>query len=47
LIETLSVEVAEMVLDEFDAREVIVEVEKKILPRTDCVLVKTRRRRNS
>ena len=47
LIETLSVEVAEMVLDEFDAREVVVEVEKKILPRTDCVLVKTRRRRNS
>ena len=47
LIETLSVEVAEMVLDEFDAREVIVEVEKKILPRTDCVFVKTRRRRDS
>ena len=47
LIETLSVEVAEMVLDEFDAREVIVEVEKKILPRTDCVLVKTRRYRDS
>ena len=47
LIETLSVEVAEMVLEEFAAQEVIVEVEKRILPRTDCVLVKTRRSRSS
>ena len=45
LIETLSVEVAEMVLEEFAAAEVVVEVEKRILPRTDCVLVKTRRSR--
>ena len=47
LIETLSTEVAEMVLHEFPAKEVVVEVEKKILPRTDCVLVKTRRTRRA
>ncbi len=43
LIETLSIDIAEMVLADFPAKEVIVEVEKKILPRTDCVLVRTRR----
>ena len=45
LIETLADEVARMVLDEFAAQEVAVEVEKHILPDTDAVTVRTTLRR--
>ncbi|MEE2734038.1 MAG: HAD hydrolase-like protein [Verrucomicrobiota bacterium] len=45
LIETLADEVARMILKEFSAREVSVEIEKDILPETEAVLVRTRRMR--
>lgn len=45
LIETLASEVAATVLDEFPVREVRVEIEKRILPRTDCVAVRTVRKK--
>ena len=45
LIESLAAEIAELVLDEFSVKEVRVELEKRILPRTDCVAVRTRRAR--
>ena len=41
LIETLADEVAVMVLSEFPAVAVSVEIEKHILPETDAVLVRT------
>ncbi len=41
LIETLADEVAVMVLSEFAARQVTVEIEKHILPETEAVLVRT------
>ena len=46
LIETLAWEVGDMVLSEFAAREVTVEVEKHILPETEAVLVRTHRVRH-
>lgn len=42
LIETLADDVARVILAEFPAREVSVEVEKHILPDTDAVVVRTR-----
>jgi len=45
LIETLADEIARMILKEFSAREVSVEIEKDILPETEAVLVRTRRMR--
>ena len=45
LIETLADEIARMILDEYSAREVLVEVEKDILPATDAVIVRTRQSR--
>ena len=47
LVETLAAEIASTVLAEFPAREVHVEVEKRILPNTDCVLVRTSQRRGA
>ena len=47
LIETLADEVAVMILEEFAAWEVSVEIEKDILPATEAVLVRTCRRRNA
>jgi phosphoglycolate phosphatase len=44
LIETLASEVAAMILAEFPAREVGVEIEKRILPQTECVTVRTVRK---
>ena len=35
-----------MILDEYSAREVLVEVEKDILPATEAVVVRTRQRRS-
>ena len=46
LIETLADEIAWMILDEYSAREVLVEVEKDILPATEAVVVRTRQRRS-
>lgn len=39
LIETLAAEMAELVLTSFDARSVIIELRKRILPGTDAVAV--------
>ena len=47
LIETLADEVAGMVLSEFPAREVEVEIEKRILPNTECVTVRVTREKGS
>ena len=46
LIETFADEIAVTVLREFGACEVHVEVEKRILPDTDCVAVRTSRQRS-
>ncbi len=45
LVETLADDVARMVLEEFQAREIVVEVEKHILPDTEAVIVRTALRR--
>lgn len=37
LIETLAEDIADMVLSEFAVNEVSIEIEKSILPNTDCV----------
>jgi FolB domain-containing protein len=46
LIEALAVDMAEMVLKDFDARQVAVEVQKFIIPQTRCVAVRVVRPRN-
>lgn len=45
LIETLAAEIADAILSEFASREVAVTIEKFILPETECVAVRTTRRR--
>src|SRR5262245_35770309 len=40
LIETLAVEIAENILKDFGARQVLVEVQKFIIPQTRCVSVR-------
>jgi phosphoglycolate phosphatase len=45
LIETLASEIAEAILDGFATRQVTVTIEKFILPDTECVAVRTTRRR--
>jgi len=42
LIETLAAEVARLLVDEFHAVTVVVEVRKFVLPGTDCVAVRCR-----
>ena len=46
LIETLSVDIAQMILEEFGARAVTVEVKKFIVPQARHVAVRVKRSRN-
>jgi dihydroneopterin aldolase len=43
LIETLAAEIAAMILDEFNPRNVSVEVKKFVIPQAQCVSVKVTR----
>lgn len=45
LIETLAVEIVEMLLEKHPLRKVSVEIEKHILPNTECVAVRVERSR--
>lgn len=46
LIETLAVEVAEIILKNFGAQQVAVEVQKFVIPQTSCVAVRVVRPRS-